>query len=289
MKFLIVLAFFAVARAELFEKLIYNEIDAAVEAVHATEHAHISLCDLEDEDRQLLVRELQTDIANTLAEKLGNVTDKLINAISTGKSNINALFTSFRQLVNDLKELGGKAAGHVKVAIAELKNKISTLKTDHLSPAVKLVVDFIKTFFKGTEDSLVLYDEVAEEVVAEVVTRALARRGIIGDIGRGLLDKAKDIINNLLYGLHGKFKELGQFMLELTKAHVEAAKPHVENIKTLAKEFIGHAKEATLQTLNESLEFFRGYKNDLGGLWTQLKESVAKVKSHLTPKPSTAY
>jgi len=288
MKLFIVAALLAFARADLFEELIKDEIDHAVSAVEFAEHSHITLRDLEDEERQIMIRELKTDIGQTLGEKLENVTQKLISAIQNGKANIQTLLTTFRQMVNDLKELGGKAGDYIKIAMGELKNAINTLKTDHLSPAVKLVVNFIKLFTDrgdGT-DALVALDDVEDEVVAEVVVRALARRGIITDMFGKLWDTGKDIVNKLLTGLHGKFKELGQFMVELTKAHLEKAKPHIDNIKQLAQEFLDHAKEATKQTLNEALEFFGAYKGDLGSLWTQLKTSIDNIKAHLTPAPT---
>lgn len=57
-------------------------------------------------------------------------------------------------------------------------------------------------------------------------------------------NKINDTLLNIIGRLHGKFHDLHDFLKSVVKAAGDKIRPHVENIKTLAKD-VSHFQKST--------------------------------------------
>jgi len=264
----IALLLLAVAGAQAnFVSFLYDsEINAAVKAAQAVYHAEISLRSADNEAHTQIVREVQTELGKQLAESLQNVTNKINNAIAQGKQVGQDLLDKAASLGEQMKEIGGNVWQGAQDILGHLSNKAKEA-VDGLMNGLEGLWNSIKNIF-GKRSLDDMFEDMKQEVIAKTVSAVMSKR-FIGDLWNGI----KDTFSSIIKGIGSGLSAFGQWIGDLVQKGVEAAKPHIDNIKQLAQETLDHLSNATEQVIDQAIEFFRPYKEDLGKLWDQLVQA----------------
>jgi len=266
---------FAGAQANFVSFLYDSEINSAVKAAQAVFHAEISLRSIDNEAHTMLVREVQTELGKNLAESLQNVTDKINGAISQGKQVTQDLLDRAAALGEKMKEIGGNVWQGAQDILGHLQNKAKETVDGLMTGLDALWKSLGEIFGKRSLDTM--FEDLHQEVIAKTVNAVLSKR-FLGDLWQGVKDTFGQIINGLGSGLNA----FGQWVGDLVKQGVDAARPHIDNIKQLAQETVDNLTNATGQVIDQAIEFFRPYREDLGKLWDQLVEAGKNVHKGIT-------
>jgi len=268
---------FAGAQANFVSFLYDSEINSAVKAAQAVFHAEISLRSIDNEAHTMLVREVQTELGKNLAESLQNVTDKINGAISQGKQVTQDLLDRAAALGEKMKEIGGNVWQGAQDILGHLQNKAKEAVDGLMTGLDGLWKALGEIFGKRSLDTM--FENLHQEVITKTVNAVLSKR-FLGDLWEGVKDTFSQIINGLGNGLN----TFGQWIGDLVKQGMEAAQPHIDNIKGLAQETLGHLSDATEQVIDQALEFFRPYHEDLGKLWDQLVQAGKDIHAGVIGK-----
>jgi len=275
----LVLLAIAGAQANFVSFLYDSEINSAVKAAQAVFHAEISLRSVDNEAHAMLVREVQTELGKNLAESLKTVTDKINAAIAQGKQVTQDLLDKAAALGEQMKEIGGNVWKGAQDILGHLSNKAKEAVGGLMTGLDALWKSLGEIFGKRSLDTM--FEDLHKEVIAKTVNAILSKR-FLGDIWQGIKDTFSQIINGLGQGLNA----FGQWIGDIVKKGVDAARPHIENIKNLAQETVNNLNSATEQVINQAIEFFRPYKEDLGKLWDQLVEAGKNIHKGITGQES---
>jgi len=268
---------FAGAQANFVSFLYDSEINSAVKAAQAVFHAEISLRSIDNEAHTMLVREVQTELGKNLAESLQNVTDKINGAISQGKQVTQDLLDRAAALGEKMKEIGGNVWQGAQDILGHLQNKAKEAVDGLMTGLDGLWKALGEIFGKRSLDTM--FENLHQEVMTKTVNAVLSKR-FLGDLWQGVKDTFSQIIGHIGNGLN----TFGQWIGDLVKQGMEAAQPHIDNIKGLAQETLGHLSDATEQVIDQALEFFRPYHEDLGKLWDQLVQAGKDIHAGVIGK-----
>lgn len=201
-----------------------------------------------------------------MQESLKNVTDKINKAVQQGKQVSEDLLKKAAELGERMKEIGGNVWQGAQDILSHLSNKAQEA-VDGLMKGLEGLWNSIKDIFgKRSLDNT--FEEMTHEVVQKTVHAVMSKR-FIGDLWQGIKDTLSGIVNGIGSGL----KTFGSWIGDLVQKGIEAAKPHIENIKQLAQETLDNLKTASEQVIDQAIEFFRPYREDLGKLWDQLVQA----------------
>ncbi|XP_071040807.1 uncharacterized protein PF3D7_1120000-like [Parasteatoda tepidariorum] len=89
--------------------------------------------------------------------------------------------------------------------------------------------------------------------------------------------KIKDYFKDLKIDLQEKYLKFGEWVKKFAKETLDKGKGKMDNIKQIANEFLKHTKDVSKEVAVEALEFLRPYKEDLGSLYDQVKETVKDI------------
>merc|ERR1711915_69511 len=265
------------AQANFVSFLYDSEINSAVKAAQAVFHAEISLRSADSEAHAQVVREIQTEIGKQLQESLQNVTNKINNAVAQGKQISEDLLKKAAELGERMKEIGGNVWKGAQDILGHLSTKAEEA-VNGLMAGLEGLWNSIKDIF-GKRSLDHMFEEMQHEVVAKTVHAVMSKR-FIGDLWQGIKDTFSSIINGIGSGLNA----FGQWIGDLVKKGVEAAQPHIDNIKQLAQETLDHLSNATQQVIDQAIEFFRPYHEDLGKLWDQLVQAGKDIHAGIISK-----
>jgi len=268
---------FAGAQANFVSFLYDSEINSAVKAAQAVYHAEISLRSVDNEAHAQIVREVQTELGKQLAESLKDVTEKINQAVAHGKTISAGLIEKAAELSEQLKEIGGNAWQGAQEILGHLSTKANEA-VEHLMKGLEGLWAGIKDIF-GKRSLDDMFEQIKRDVTAKTIHAVLSKR-FLGDLWEGVKDTFSQIINGLGNGLN----TFGQWIGDLVKQGMEAAQPHIDNIKGLAQETLGHLSDATEQVIDQALEFFRPYHEDLGKLWDQLVQAGKDIHAGVIGK-----
>merc|ERR1712002_1190388 len=147
-------------------------------------------------------------------------------------------------------------------AHTQIVREIQTELGKHLAESLKNVTDRINGAISQGK-------QVSEQLLKKAAELAEKMKEIGGNVWQGIKDTFGSIINGIGSGM----KAFGDWIGDLVQKGVEAAKPHIENIKQMAKETLDNLKTASQQVIDQAIEFFRPYREDLGKLWDQLVQA----------------
>merc|ERR1712002_539271 len=228
------------ARANFVSFLYDSEINSAVKAAQAVFHAEISLRSADSEAHTQIVREIQTELGKHLQESLQNVTDKINKAVQQGKQVSEDLLKRAAELGERMKEIGGNVWKGAQDILSHLTTKAQEA-VDGFMKGLEGLWNSIKEIF-GKRSLDHTFEEMQQEVIAKTVHAVMSKR-FIGDLWQGIKDTFSSIINGIGSGM----KAFGDWIGDLVQKGVEAAKPHIENIKQMAKETLDNLKTASQQ------------------------------------------
>jgi len=268
---------FAGAQANFVSFLYDSEINSAVKAAQAVYHAEISLRSADNEAHAQIVREVQTELGKQLAESLKDVTEKINQAVAHGKTIGAGLIEKAAELSEQLKEIGGNAWQGAQEILGHLSTKANEA-VEHLMKGLEGLWAGIKDIF-GKRSLDDMFEQIKRDVTAKTIHAVLSKR-FLGDLWEGVKDTFSQIISGIGNGLN----TFGQWIGDLVKQGMEAAQPHIDNIKGLAQETLGHLSDATEQVIDQALEFFRPYHEDLGKLWDQLVQAGKDIHAGIIGK-----
>merc|ERR1712121_202006 len=177
----------------------------------------------------LKASKIQTELGKHLQESLQNVTDKINKAVQQGKQVSEDLLKKAAELGERMKEIGGNVWKGAQDILSHLTNKAQEA-VDGFMKGLEGLWNSIKEIF-GKRSLDHTFEEMQQEVIAKTVHAVMSKR-FIGDLWQGIKDTFSSIINGLGSGL----KAFGDWIGDLVQKGVEAARPHIENIKQLAQE-----------------------------------------------------
>lgn len=90
-------------------------------------------------------------------------------------------------------------------------------------------------------------------------------------------EKIKDYFKDLHIDLKEKYSKFGEWVKNVITKGLDKSKSKIENIREIAREFIDHAKGVSKEVAVEAENFLRPYKDDLGKLYDQVKETVKEI------------
>ncbi|CAI9737596.1 Hypothetical predicted protein [Octopus vulgaris] len=127
-----------------------------------------------------------------------------------------------------------------------------------------------------------MFDNLFEKIMKAVTYDAHQKRDLID-----IFEKINDTLRRIVGHLHGKFHDLHDFLHQAISHGKEQLKPHIENIKTLAKTFIDHINLVSAKVAQQALEFFKPWASKLGQTWTTLVKDIHErlQKLHATAIP----
>ncbi|XP_014783997.1 uncharacterized protein LOC106879077 [Octopus bimaculoides] len=104
-----------------------------------------------------------------------------------------------------------------------------------------------------------------------------------------IFDKINDTLRRIVGHLHGKFHDLHDFLHQAIAHGKDKLKPHIENIKSLAKTFIDHINMVSAKVAQQALEFFKPWASKLGDTWTKLVKDIHERLQKLHPTALPLY
>ncbi|XP_055948196.1 uncharacterized protein LOC129981389 [Argiope bruennichi] len=90
-------------------------------------------------------------------------------------------------------------------------------------------------------------------------------------------EKIKEYFKDLHIDLKEKYSKFGEWVKNVITKGLDKSKSKIENIKEIAREFIDHAKGVSKEVAIEAENFLRPYKEDLGKLYDQVRETVKEI------------
>jgi ElaB/YqjD/DUF883 family membrane-anchored ribosome-binding protein len=188
---------------------------------------------------------------------LGNILQKYIDMLKVlvagGQEKYEAILEKAQQLMDGLKH-------HAVGIITKVKNFLAdVMQILGLSP------DEVEA--KRSLDKIM--DHVVDEAAEEAIRSLIAKRGLT-DIINSIQGSLQEILN----ALTGHFKDLKDWLKQWVVDTAGQLKPHTDNIKFLAQQFLEHINNASDTVKQEALKFFEAHKKDLGALWEQIQQAI---------------
>ncbi|XP_076349292.1 uncharacterized protein LOC143246451 [Tachypleus tridentatus] len=259
--------------------------------------------------------DIKTELGKTLKEALDNVLQKIKDSLDHGREVSQELLDKAKDIVSQLKDLGIDAGSKALELLNRLKDRLKDwIKSllEKLGIGKRNIVDILHELIKDLDIKAILIrirDKIIENVNIEAIVNYIREKlGEKSELVRRLLeiiknqgiDALRDLIDKIL-NIGGQysiielwekiknfFKDLGlqiqekffkfaEWVKSIWSSGLEAAKDKLAKVKIIAQEFIDHAKDVSAEVAREALEFFRPYKEDLGGLWDKLVEEAKNI------------
>nr|XP_042911594.1 laminin subunit alpha-2 [Parasteatoda tepidariorum] len=217
--------------------------------------------DMGDKARELMdkLREKTRDFIKDLLDKLG----------VKGSSKRSVQHAEIQQIEINLKDLFRKLKKELLKGIDKeaLKAKIEKIfgKGSEMTNALEELINK-----KGAEYKQKLLDLIDRFLGKE---EQFAEQHSLGEYWQ----KIKDYFKDLKIDLQEKYLKFGEWVKKFAKETLDKGKGKMDNIKQIANEFLKHTKDVSKEVAVEALEFLRPYKEDLGSLYDQVKETVKDI------------
>jgi len=259
--------------------------------------------------------DVKNEIAERLRKTLDEILEKMKDSLDKGKmfkEDLQAKLDEIRSKLKDLKiDMGTKARelmekvrdrvkNFVRDLIEKLKGKEKRSFEEHADfnlremfkklrdqllqkiDKEKLKSKIEDIFGKGSEMADSLLDLINKkgdkykQKLLDLVDRFLGKDEEKRSI-KEVWEKIKDYFKDLHIDLKEKYMKFGEWVKEIYDKGLEKGKTKMENIRNIAREFIDHTKGVSKEVAEEALEFLRPYKEDLGSLWDQVRETVKDI------------
>jgi len=215
--------------------------------------------DMGEKAKELIekIREKSKEFLKNLLEKLG-ISD-LKRSVQEEELELALAQFNFRDIFNKLKK-----ALLDKVDKEKLKEKVEQLfgKGSEMADALLKVINE-----KGDQ-----YKQKLHDLIDRFLGKDDAKRSI-----KDYWEKVKDYFKDLHIDLQEKYAKFGEWVKNVVDKGLNKGKDKMENIKQIARELIDHAKGLSKEVAEEGLNFLKPYKEDLGSLYDQVKETVKEI------------
>ncbi|GIY83194.1 hypothetical protein CEXT_402151 [Caerostris extrusa] len=261
--------------------------------------------------------DIKTELGKKLRETLDHILEKIKDAVDHGKTVKEDLQNKLKEIKEKLKDLHqdvGAKARELMEKIKEkskefLKNLLEKLGLNDkraLAEEEIAMVDFnIREIFKKLKDSLLA--KIDKEKLKAKIEELFGKGSQMGDAllelintkgdkyKQKLLDlidrflgkdkrsikdyweKVKDYFKDLHIDLQEKYAKFGEWVKNVIDKGLTKSKDKIANIKEIAREFIDHTKGVSKEVAVEALNFLKPYKEDLGNLYDQVKDTVKEI------------
>jgi len=259
--------------------------------------------------------DVKKEIADRLKQTLDEILDKMKESLDKGKLYKDDLQGKLDDIKAKLKELKIDMGDKAKELLEKVRERVRNFFRDILEKLKgkerrsfeeqaefnlremfknlkKLILDRVdkdklkakveEIFGKGSEiaDSLLkVINEKGDKYkdkIMDFIDRFLGKDESKRSVSE-VWEKIKDYFKNLHIDLKEKYMKFGEWVKEVYDKGLEKGKTKLENIRNIAKEFVDHTKGVSKEVAVEALEFLRPYKEDLGSLWDQVKETVKDI------------
>jgi gas vesicle protein len=256
----------------------------------------------------------KTELGKRLRETLDDILEKIKDSIEKGKvvgKDLQDKLNEVKQKLKDLRQDIGTKARELMDKIKEKAKKfwedfIDKLKGDKRRSVEDPLAAFdMKEMFKKLKN--LLREKIDKEKLKEKVESLFGKGSEMADsllklinekgdkYKQKLLDlidryvgkeersiseywqKIKDYFKDLHIEIKEKYMKFGEWVKEHFEKGLEKGKDKFANIKKIAQEFVDHTKGVSKEIAVEALEFLKPYKEDLGSLWDQVKETVKDI------------
>ncbi|XP_035213279.1 uncharacterized protein LOC118187192 [Stegodyphus dumicola] len=257
---------------EYLEELLQKIKDAIDHGKTVREDLMDKLRELREKMKELRVKvgDKAKDLMEKLKEKARDFVRELLDKLGLEKSKrseeeIEAALADF-----NIKDIFKRLRDYLlkDVNKEELKAKVEKIfgKGSEMGDALLELINK-----KGEKYKQKLLDLV-DRFLGKKEERALAHRSL-----QDYWEKIKEYFKDLHITLKEKYMKFGEWVKNAIDKGLAKSKDKLENIKSIAREFIDHAKGVSKEVAEEALDFMRPYKDDLGSLWEQLKETVKDI------------
>jgi gas vesicle protein len=259
----------------------------------------------------------KTELGKRLRETLDEILEKMRDSLEKGKAVGEDMQKKLKEVREKLKELKQDIGGRARELMNKIKEKAKKLWEDFINKlkgdekrsidepmsAFELKDIFkkikkllrekidkeqlkakIENFFgKGSEmaDSLLkLINEKGDKYkqkLLDLIDRYVGNDQDPSYSVSEYWEKVKEYFKNLHIDLKEKYMKFGEWVKKHFEKGLEKGKDKMANIKKIAREFIDNTKGVSKDVAVEALEFLKPYKEDLGSLWDQVKETVKDI------------
>jgi len=205
------------------------------------------------------IREKSKEFLKNLLEKLGINDDKTRRSVQEAELELALAEFNFRDIFNKLKK-----ALLDKIDKEKLKAKVEELfgKGSEMADALLKVINE-----KGDQ-----YKQKLHDLIDRFLNKDESKRSI-----SDYWEKVKDYFKDLHIDLQEKYAKFGEWVKNVVDKGLNKGKDKMENIRQIARELVDHAKGLSKEVAEEGLNFLRPYKEDLGSLYDQVKDTVKEI------------
>ncbi|CAI9737595.1 Hypothetical predicted protein [Octopus vulgaris] len=212
----------------------------------------------------------ELSLIQKLAAKFGEALREEVTTVISHVHSLADLKTKFAQKVyENLRVSAQKIADGIEKGPEVTKKFIHELMAD---------IDAMEKSGHFITDIEQMFESIFEKALATVSYDVHQKRDLID-----IFDKINDTLRRIVGHLHGKFHDLHDFLHQAISNGKDKLKPHIENIKTLAKTFIAHINDVNARVAQQALEFFKPWAALLGSTWTTLVNDIHKRLEQLKP------
>ncbi|XP_064603107.1 uncharacterized protein LOC135468663 isoform X2 [Liolophura sinensis] len=195
-------------------------------------------------------RETQTGIGSQLEAELKTVLKQIETTVDEGKQVAHHLLEKGHTLLAQAKVTGGQVWQNAKGELAKLNGAASTIFSNFLKTASSFWHEIVNSFGKRDAE--------------------LEKRFLLDSLKELSVHLSEDL-NKIFTNVGSKFHAFNAYLVDLFKQGTTAAKPVVDNVKTLAHNFLTATQAKSKEVVSQAKEFFEPYKHDLGQLWSQVE------------------
>ncbi|XP_064603105.1 uncharacterized protein LOC135468663 isoform X1 [Liolophura sinensis] len=195
-------------------------------------------------------RETQTAIGAQLEAELKEVLKQIETTVDDGKQVAHHLLEKGHTLLAQAKVTGGQVWQNAKGELAKLNGAASTIFSNFLKTASSFWHEIVNSFGKRDAE--------------------LEKRFLLDSLKELSVHLSEDL-NKIFTNVGSKFHAFNAYLVDLFKQGTTAAKPVVDNVKTLAHNFLTATQAKSKEVVSQAKEFFEPYKHDLGQLWSQVE------------------
>ncbi|GFS71268.1 uncharacterized protein NPIL_526891 [Nephila pilipes] len=260
-------------KTELGKKL-RETLDHILEKIKdAVDHGKTVKEDLQEKLKEIKekMKDLKIDMGNKAKELIEKIKEKSKEFL---KNLLEKLGLNKRSVAEEELELA-----LLDFNIKEIFNKLKKALLDKIDKE-KLKEKIEQLFGKGSEMADALLEIINskgdkyKQRLLDLIDRYLGKekRSI-----KDYWEKVKDYFKDLGIDIKEKYAKFGEWVKNVIDKGLTKSKDKIANIREIAREFIDHTKGVSKEVAVEALNFLKPYKEDLGSLYDQVKDTVKEI------------
>merc|ERR1711942_17382 len=240
--------------------------------------AGISVSKIKEAIKKEISKVIHHDLTQKQLDRLHEFADHFAEVIRGEMWRALSLVIRAGQLKRQFKE---KMVKKLETAAAKIAEGLDMTEEQFEQFFENILRDFTK-FDVGGVFHLDL-DEVFGGIID--VARSIVHHRHRRDLG-DIIDQLNNTIVGILGHTHGINQHVGDIFELIFNAAFHAIKPHLDQIKTLAKNFLENIGDSRSDVLHKALELFKPFASVLGDVWTRISQ-LAKERLDKLAKEKT--